>query len=247
MTFTWTAGIGDTDAYGILFYSSYYRISDYVVRQQLNITDPSCIPIVHIQFLHAVNLGEQVNIELFRIDHDQLLVTWCRDNRRYTSLVLHVPTISISLPLGNKILSIVPKRNRLCSYTLTTDVEQCKCLFTRYSQTDCYLNPGSTIVDVLYWFERARSELIGGPSVLADMLTKGIHINVRTVSNVQLDSTKLVQRNTICQSYAFVQMLAVGHFIVFHMIYNTENRPVASGTVEMITFRQDTKEFVAPF
>mmetsp|Transcript_18464 Transcript_18464/g.27807 ORF Transcript_18464/g.27807 Transcript_18464/m.27807 type:complete len:286 (-) Transcript_18464:4287-5144(-) len=144
--------IEDTDAFNVVFYANYFRYLEYALLQLSESTGPMLLYLDEARFKVPARLGDELEV-----------TTITNDEHGYLHTISRLSDQAVVLTAKTRSTNLSEKEMLLKEANL---VENSTIYFN-----DIDARTGSISLDAcLRWFERARSNLIGGPDELASLL-----------------------------------------------------------------------------
>ena len=269
VTFHYVVGIGDVDAYGIMFYSHFVRIS----RMALRATSPLRLSTAGLflpcqRFRAAVSFGQHVRIEWnscagavgtllcrWYVSGESSAVASCTggaaagvDSSSHCAYqlvaccaenVAALPAVAVRM-----VTRVAPKMHS--AFTSESVEDLCR-LFPAHVSTPVHDNI-SSFHDVLYWSERLRSRLIGGAGVVAEYLARGVVLQVVSASNCACPNPMCVEvsAGTVVLGWCFLVQQRRGRYVFLtRFVASAENARhplvIAHAVVELAAFCKASK------
>ena len=99
---------------------------------------------------------------------------------------------------------------------------------------------------VLYWFERVRSDLIGGPATLSRLQSeKSVAVAVRMMSHLRVyHGGYRPEVHGEATVWSFCISSRDGEYVTLNRIIGAQERVLAEGVVEIVSYHLDSKERV---
>eukprot|EP00435_Cladocopium_sp_Y103_P033889 s2331_g8.t1 len=174
--------IEDTDCFGVVFYANYFRFFQRALNELHDLQGKKkrdravIVGVTQARYRNAAKLGDVLTVQLWLEEDAQHHQRW------KVSSVTDVECVSAEL------LVVHPDQNFLSSRNWPAFAGQPRATLVP-AREECASPP--SMHDVLRWFERSRSDFLGGPKALQQVMDLGILVVVARIDDFEYD-TKLV-------------------------------------------------------
>mmetsp|Transcript_66656 Transcript_66656/g.124436 ORF Transcript_66656/g.124436 Transcript_66656/m.124436 type:complete len:400 (+) Transcript_66656:31-1230(+) len=202
--------IEHTDCYGVVFYGNYFQFFQCALSEMYSSFNrgerASIVVAKNARYMNAAKLGDLVKVSIRPADEegdymDPCLQTWevsaSTGDCEYMSALI---TVLVHSGDDAPLLGECPAAKTLGASAWPA------CLgghtaVTRISSFEPYRRPEPALQDMLCWFERARSDILGGPQALQNVSDLGILIVVARIEDLEYRPASLP-----CQEMASAQV-----------------------------------------